>query len=300
VDSTYPGSSQHPARSKKSSRSPHGPVAAPLAGARTGVPAPDRLITAQSGTSIRRLVADERYFGLEARALRAGAVRVLARQGAPDPKEARIDADSLGADFRLDAVNSARLLKKLEAGTAAAGRHWRLSPDRTSPRICARLRYAVIACTARLLHAVRDVANTSTPVASESFEVKTVAVSGSYMSRRDPLPEFPVGGRRLREARGRHAHPRTERRVADPDGGGTPSSFIVVASSPIDKPFVRSAYSGGKRSDSSCSCGTGSAIGAHRSVAGSGRDESNWPRGADAVAEIFRRPAVTGRRSRLW
>ena len=211
MDSTYPGSSQNPARSKKSSRSPHGPVATPLAGARAGVPAPDRLITAQSGTSIRRLVADERYFGLEARALRAGAVRVLARQGAPDPKEARIDADSLGADFRLDAVNSARLLKKLEAGGL-------LRPDDTGGyRPTARLREYALACVVTplsrarakaLLHAVRDVArHINTDWNRNPFEVKTVAVSGSYMSRRDPLPELSlwVVLRSRAEARGRHA-----------------------------------------------------------------------------------------------
>jgi hypothetical protein len=196
VDSTDSGSSRNPAQSKTSSRSPHGPITTPAACATASVPAPDRLITVQGAAGVRRLVADEQYFGLEARALRAGAVRVLARSAAPDAESARIDVRSLGVDFRLDAADSATLLKELRAGGLLR------SNDTGGYRPTGRLREYALACVVTpltrarakaLLRTAREVAERiNADWHRNPFEIKTVAVSGSYMSRRDPLPELSL------------------------------------------------------------------------------------------------------------
>jgi hypothetical protein len=65
---------------------------------------------------VRRLLAHQGYFGLEARAFHVGAKRTLERMSAPAPKQARIDAHSLAEDFRLDAKPSGTLLRAFLAG----------------------------------------------------------------------------------------------------------------------------------------------------------------------------------------
>ena len=196
MDTTDSGSSRNPAQSKTCSRSPHGPTTTPAACATASAPAPDRLITAQGAASVRRLVADELYFGLEARALRAGAVRVLARSAAPGAEAARIDVRSLGVDFRLDAADSATLLKELRAGGLLR------SDDTGGYRPTGRLREYALACVVTplararakaLLRTAREVAERiNADWHRNPFEINTVAVSGSYMSRRDPLPELSL------------------------------------------------------------------------------------------------------------
>jgi hypothetical protein len=158
------------------------------------------------------LVADERYFGLEARSLRAGAIRLLARTAAPDPDVARIDVHSLGVDFRLDAADSATLLKELRAAGLLR------SADTGGYRPTGRLREYALACVVTplsrarakaLLHATRELAERINADWNRNpFEIRTVAVSGSYMSRRDPLPELslwvllrPRGEARTRRSR---------------------------------------------------------------------------------------------------
>ena len=142
------------------------------------------------------MVADELYFGLEARALRAGAVRVLARSAAPGAEAARIDVRSLGVDFRLDAADSATLLKELRAGGLLR------SDDTGGYRPTGRLREYALACVVTplararakaLLRTAREVAERiNADWHRNPFEINTVAVSGSYMSRRDPLPELSL------------------------------------------------------------------------------------------------------------
>ena len=90
-------------RSANSGRSPDGPTVAP---ARRFAPCKGagrtRPITLSSAANARRLIADEQYFGLEARELRAGAARALARISKQRPEPAWIDIHSPGNDFKLD------------------------------------------------------------------------------------------------------------------------------------------------------------------------------------------------------
>ena len=205
-----PGSSQNPARSKKSSRSPHGPVVAPRVGAPAAVPAPDRLITAQSGTSIRRLVADRAFSDLK----RAHCVPVpcACLRGRLHPTRKRPASTPTAW---------ARIFVSTPSTALGYSRNWRRGDccGRTTlaaiarPHVCANMRslawsrrYRVRGPRA-LLHAAREVArHINTDWNRNPFEVKTVAVSGSYMSRRDPLPELSlwVVLRSRAEARGRH------------------------------------------------------------------------------------------------
>ena len=115
MGSSNPGSSPIPARSKDSSRSPHRPTSALAAPSTITVHAPDKLIASQGATTVR-LVANQQYFGFEARVFRAGAERVLARMAAQGPQQTRIDFRNLGADFHLDAAASWTLLSALLAG----------------------------------------------------------------------------------------------------------------------------------------------------------------------------------------
>src|SRR5262249_26849724 len=62
---------------------------------------------------VRRLIADQQYFGLDAKPFHDGAGRTLARLATAAP---RIDVHTLGEDFHLDAAASWTLLRALLAG----------------------------------------------------------------------------------------------------------------------------------------------------------------------------------------
>jgi hypothetical protein len=210
VGSSDPGSPRIPARSKNPSRSPHEPAAAPAARFAVGVRAPDKSIASRDDTDVRRLVADHLYFGLQARALRAGAERVLARVAA-NPEQSPIDVHSLGTDFRLDAEASLTLLRALLAGEL-------LSPDGAGGyRPTARFREYALACVVAPLSRTRAkaliemacelAARINADWARNRFRIKMIATSGSYMSRRDTLPELSlwIVVRAREEVRARHA-----------------------------------------------------------------------------------------------
>src|SRR4249920_174311 len=95
VDLSNPGSPV-PERTSNSQRSLADAKAA-ATGFRSTVilGSPEERIDLQS-PNVRRLVADRRYFGLEAQDFRAGAERLLARLSAVSPERARIDVRSLG------------------------------------------------------------------------------------------------------------------------------------------------------------------------------------------------------------
>jgi len=116
VDLINLGSSDIPARKSDSRPLPSTPREA-AGGFRSTVilGAPDRSLALQ-GATIRRLVADRTYFGLEAQALRAGAERALARLSAKPPGQSRIDVRSLGEDFRLDPAASSALQREFLMG----------------------------------------------------------------------------------------------------------------------------------------------------------------------------------------
>lgn len=197
------GSSDNPARVASSRRSPS---AAGEAGSTVILSAPDRSLAFQ-GATIRRLVADRKYFGLEADALRAGAERALARLSASPSGEARIDVNSLGEDFHLDAAASGALLREFLMGGM-------LQPDGAGRHLPTRLFYqSALACVIAPLSRARAkalidqacglAARINAEWVSNSYQIKMVTVSGHYMSQRDKLSELSLSlvvGRR-REAR---------------------------------------------------------------------------------------------------
>jgi hypothetical protein len=189
---------------------------------------------AQNGKG-RRLVADQRYFGLEARALRAGLERVLARTaGAGD---ASISGDTLCMDFHLDPDDGAALLRALAAGgllrVHADGRctptaHLREYAQATVVAPLSRARAKMLVDRTREIAAQINATWTHNP-----FRIKLVAVSGTYMSRRMQLPDL-----RLSVVLRKRADVRKRRLRAAPDRSEAmreilehiraQSSFIVV------------------------------------------------------------------------
>jgi hypothetical protein len=168
--------------------------------------APDRSLALQ-GATIRRLVADRSYFGLEAQTLRAGAERALARLSAMPPEEARIDLHSLGEDFGLDAPASLALQKELLVGGM-------LLPDGAGGYRPTRLfRQYALACVVAPLSRARAkalidqacglAARINTEWVSNAYKIKMIAVSGYYMSQREQLSELSLSlvvGRRRESA----------------------------------------------------------------------------------------------------
>jgi hypothetical protein len=157
---------------------------------------PERAIGLQDTANLRRLVADRRYFGLDAQTLRAGAERTLARLSAKSPGEARIDARSLGEDFRLDTPASSALQRELLMGGL-------LHPHGAGGYLPTRLfRQYALACVvapltrerARYLidRACQLVMHVNADWVTNPFQVKMIAVSGSYMSQRDQLSELSL------------------------------------------------------------------------------------------------------------
>jgi len=158
---------------------------------------PNRLIASQGGPNkLRRLVADRRYFGLEAPALRAGAERSLARMSAQPPEQARIDVRSLGEAFHLDAPASWELLRALLMGGL-------LYPDGSGGYLPTRhFREYALACVVAPLSRGRAkalieracglAARINTNWVGNPLQIWTVAVSGSYMSRLDQLSELSL------------------------------------------------------------------------------------------------------------
>ncbi len=190
------GSSQTPARDSTARRSPADKREA-AAGFRSTVilGSPEGPIDLQ-GTNVRRLVADRRYFGLEAPDFRAGAERSLARLSAKSPEQARIDVASLGEDFRLDATATSALQRELLMGGM-------LHPDGAGRYVPTRLfRQYALACVVAPLSRARAkalvdracelAAKINTDWAGNPFQIRTLLVSGSYMSQREKLSELTL------------------------------------------------------------------------------------------------------------
>jgi len=164
----------------------------------------------------RTLVSSQLYFGLEALVLRRGAERVLARGAGQPAKNARVNAQILGEDFRLDAAATHALLRML-----LSHRLLESEPDRAgSYRLTERFREFALARVVRplqrsqakelldvacLLAARINVESTRNPLT-----IDTMAVSGNYMSRSDRIgelvlwpivkPRVHTGARRIRSS----------------------------------------------------------------------------------------------------
>jgi hypothetical protein len=191
------GSPEIPAR-KSRSRESGSPPREGATGFRSTVilGAPERMIAVQDTASLRRLVADRHYFGLDAQALRAGAERALARLSAKPPGEARIDVRNLGEDFHLDGPASSALQRELLMGGL-------LHPDGAGGYLPTRLfRQYALACVVAPLtrerakalidRACKLAAYINSDWGTNPFQVKMVAVSGSFMSQRDQLSELSL------------------------------------------------------------------------------------------------------------
>jgi hypothetical protein len=183
------------------------------------------------------LIADQRYFGLDALSLQAGAGRVLARVAARAPRQVRLDIHSMAEDFRLDAAATLTLLKALLMGGL-------LQPDGPDAfRPTPRFREYATACVVKPLSRAR--ARTLIGRANElaaqinvgwtrnPYQIQTLAVSGSYMSRRDPLPELSLWLvlRRRPETRGQRWRPSLTEEIALREivaAMKSLSSFVVV------------------------------------------------------------------------
>ena len=157
---------------------------------------PDAAWDAAAPARKLRLIADQHYFGLAARAFNAGTQRMLERISAQPSGEARIDLECIGHDFLLEPADSLALLRAMLAGGL-------LLPDgtgyyRPTPRF---REYAVAPLVAplsrsrakTLVDAVCDLAaQINADWSRNPFEIKLVAVSGAYMSRSRELPELSV------------------------------------------------------------------------------------------------------------
>lgn len=200
---------------------------------------------------IRTLVLQRRYFGLDARAFRTGAARSLARGSTDSPTRSDVDADSIAQDFRVDSKAGTALLHALVAGGL-------LQTDKQG-KYCATTRmreYAlarVVAPLSRtrgrtlLKYAAQLAERVNAHWTRNPLKIRMIAVSGSYMSRRDKLSEVTLWvvvrpranavprrwGRSLTKAEGAQQIVAALRAL---------SSFIVVRlavdTSAIERPFA--------------------------------------------------------------
>jgi hypothetical protein len=76
----------------------------------------DQAAPAKGAPKIRRLIADQQYFGLDAKTFHNGAARMLARVSAQGTERPRVDVRTLGEDFHLDGAASWALLRAMLAG----------------------------------------------------------------------------------------------------------------------------------------------------------------------------------------
>lgn len=148
-------------------------------------------------TRIRTLVTHQRYFGLNARAFRAGAERALARISALPPESARFDLRSLREDFRVDAPTSKALLHALLTGgllqpeSTGGGYH---PAKRFREYALARVVAPLSRARAKTLvdRACRLATSVNADWTRNPFLIDMVAVSGSYMNPGDKLAELTL------------------------------------------------------------------------------------------------------------
>ncbi len=146
---------------------------------------------------IRRLISDQRYFGLTARQFHAGAARMLERVSAQQPAgKAQIDLECLGHDYLLEPAASLGLLRAMLAGGLLIpdGAGYYRPTERFREYAAAPLVAPLSRARAKMLvDAACDLAaQINADWARNPFEIKMVAVSGPYMSRDAQLPELSL------------------------------------------------------------------------------------------------------------
>jgi len=147
--------------------------------------------------TIRTLVSKQLHFGLEPLAFRRGAARVLARVAGQPREEARVTFEALREDFRLDAAGAKALLRALVARRL-------LEPwnDTSDYRLTERFREFALARVVPPLQRTRAkwliekagmlAAQINAKWTRNPFVIAKIAVSGSYMSRKDELAELSL------------------------------------------------------------------------------------------------------------
>lgn len=163
---------------------------------RASEPPADKTPAAQGAPKIRRLIADQQYFGLDAKVFHDGAARMLARITAQGSERPRVDVRTLGEDFRLDGAASWALLRAMLAGGLL------LTDGPGNYRPAARFReYAIANVVLPLSRArAREVIDRANKLAARinsnwdrnPYRIRMIAVSGSYMSRSDRLQDLSL------------------------------------------------------------------------------------------------------------
>ena len=154
---------------------------------------------------IRTLISNQLYFGLDPLAFRRGAGRALARVAKLSAEQARVNAQTLGKDFRLDAAGAHTLVDSflakgmLQADPMRAG-EYRLT-DRFAEYALARVVPPLPRVRAKEL--LDQACKLATKINAEwkhnPLMIHMIAVSGSYMSRNNRISEltlWPVVKRR--------------------------------------------------------------------------------------------------------
>jgi hypothetical protein len=164
---------------------------APAAG-----PPAEQAPATKGAPKIRRLIADQQYFGLDAKTFHNGAAHMLARLTAQGAERPRVDVRTLGEDFHLDGAASWALLRAMLAGGLL------LTDGPGNYRPAARFReYALANVVLPLSRArAREVIDRANKLAARintnwdrnPYRIRMVAVSGSYMSRSDRLQDLSL------------------------------------------------------------------------------------------------------------
>jgi hypothetical protein len=202
---------------------------------------------------IRTLISNQLYFGLEPLVFRRGAGRSLARVAKLPPEQGRVNAQTVGKDFRLDAAAAHTLVDEfvakglLQPDPKRAG-EYRLT-DRFAEFAMARVVPPLPRMRAKELldQACRLAAKINAEWKHNPLMIHMIAVSGSYMSRHNRISDltlWPVLKRR-REVSARPFGSSTTKA----DGASeissafrALSSFIVVRTvaekTKIERPFA--------------------------------------------------------------
>ena len=150
----------------------------------------------REGARIKRLIAGRLYFGLDASVLHAGAERLLDRVASAKPHGRAIDKRALAEDFGVVSHGSSALLTEfLMAGL--------LQPDGSgsylpTPLLNEYAKACVVTPLTRerakaLVARARELASrVNARWLRNAFVIEAIAVTGSYMSRRNPLDELSL------------------------------------------------------------------------------------------------------------
>ena len=144
--------------------------------------------------TLSTLLTHEQYFGLDAWTLRDGVKRLLTSPAARG--DGRIGVGDVASAFRLDETGARRLVEQWLAHRlvrADGADRYRIS-RRLRPYAMARIVEPLERARARrLLREVRDLARTiNAQWRRNALVIGTVAVSGSYMSRRQKLGKLYI------------------------------------------------------------------------------------------------------------